>query len=90
MLQIRYNSFRGFTIHNALLKLKEYDFNIPALTIFTIHNALLKQITAMKNIISQKLDAVANAIKNRNLVLNVHGLTPDEVIARIKAAIEKG
>ena len=44
----------------------------------------------MKNIISQKLDTVANAIKNRNLVLNVHGLTPDEVIARIKAAIEKG
>ena len=52
--------------------------------------ALKAEITAMKNIISQKLDAVANAIKNRNLVLNVHGLTPDEVIARIKAAIEKG
>ncbi len=52
--------------------------------------ALKAEITAMKNIISQKLDAVANAIKNKNLVINVHGLTPDEVIARIKAAIEKG
>ena len=52
--------------------------------------ALKAEITAMKNILSQKLDAVANAIKNNNLVINVHGLTPDEVIARIKAAIEKG
>ncbi len=52
--------------------------------------AVKNEIIAMKNLLAQKLDNVANAIKNRNLTVNVHGLTADEVVNKIKAAIEKG
>ncbi|RRD38819.1 phage tail tape measure protein [Leptotrichia sp. OH3620_COT-345] len=48
------------------------------------------EIIAMKNFLGQKLDNVSSSIKNRNLILNVHGLTADEVVNKIRASLEKG
>ena len=52
--------------------------------------ALKAEVSSLKNALSAKLDNVANAIRNRNVIVNVNGVAPDEIVSRIKASLEKG